>query len=142
MTMERLLVIVISITVVNVTMAIHQPHHVNTLALFPEKAAWCETQDIRQIIGHEGCTSKIIDNKVCMGQCISYRIPRTVPPTPNKDDLHYCDCCRPSVVTWQKLTLDCDLEDMYEVDKMVEMVQECACKSCRDNADSKALEVK
>ncbi|XP_070561384.1 neuroblastoma suppressor of tumorigenicity 1-like [Ptychodera flava] len=129
------------VTMATLTMATNKVHHVDTLALFPEKAAWCEAQDIRQIVGHEGCNPKTIDNKVCVGQCFSYRIPRTVPPTPNKEDLHYCDCCKPSVVTWQKITLDCYLEDMEMVDKMVEMVQECGCKNCHDDHASKPIEL-
>ena len=37
---------------------------VDRLPLFPDKSAWGEAQGIQQVIGHDGCTSKKIANKV------------------------------------------------------------------------------
>ncbi|NP_001158417.1 neuroblastoma, suppression of tumorigenicity 1 precursor [Saccoglossus kowalevskii] len=140
--MVQLYLLLNLVAMVTVSTSVHNTHHVNTIALFPERTAWCEAQEIEQIIGHDQCTSKPISNRVCVGQCFSYRIPRTVPPTPNKEDLHYCDCCRPSVVTWEKITLDCNSDEMPQVDKMVEMIQECTCKACHaEPRNSKPIEI-
>lgn len=40
------------------------PHaHINRLALFPDKSAWCEAKNITQIVGHTGCTPRSIQNR-------------------------------------------------------------------------------
>ncbi|CAH1239999.1 NBL1 [Branchiostoma lanceolatum] len=75
---------------------------VKKLVLFPEKHAWCETQPIKQVVGEPGCNSVEVNNNVCLGQCISYRVPKTYPAEPSTDELKYCDVCKPSNSTWQK----------------------------------------
>lgn len=39
------------------------PAHINRLALFPDKSAWCEAKNITQIVGHTGCQSRSIENR-------------------------------------------------------------------------------
>lgn len=39
------------------------PAHINRLALFPDKSAWCEAKNITQIVGHTGCQSRSIQNR-------------------------------------------------------------------------------
>ncbi|XP_019637279.1 PREDICTED: neuroblastoma suppressor of tumorigenicity 1-like [Branchiostoma belcheri] len=75
---------------------------VKKLVLFPEKHAWCETQPIKQVVGEPGCNSVEVNNNVCLGQCISYRVPKTYPAEPSTEELKYCDVCKPSNSTWQK----------------------------------------
>ncbi|XP_022090104.1 neuroblastoma suppressor of tumorigenicity 1-like [Acanthaster planci] len=111
-------------------------HAVDRLPLFPDKSAWCEAQGIQQVISHDGCTSKKIANKVCLGQCYSYSVPRTM-PTETNSQLQYCSCCKPSRATWQKIPLDCVMDGISQkVDKLVELVQECECQSCTGSVAS------
>lgn len=37
--------------------------HINRLALFPDKSAWCEAKNITQIVGHAGCQPRSIQNR-------------------------------------------------------------------------------
>lgn len=39
------------------------PAHINRLALFPDKSAWCEAKNITQIVGHTGCQPRSIQNR-------------------------------------------------------------------------------
>lgn len=53
------------------------PAHINRLALFPDKSAWCEAKNITQIVGHTGCQPRSIQNRsgwrpslsVCLSLC-------------------------------------------------------------------------
>lgn len=39
------------------------PAHINRLALFPDKSAWCEAKNITQIVGHTGCMAQSMQNR-------------------------------------------------------------------------------
>ncbi|CAH1240001.1 neuroblastoma suppressor of tumorigenicity 1-like isoform X2 [Branchiostoma lanceolatum] len=109
---------------------------VKKLVLFPEKHAWCETQPIKQVVGEPGCNSVEVNNNVCLGQCISYRVPKTYPAEPSTDELKYCDVCKPSNSTWQKITLDCpEHPDTPQVSKLVELIEHCRCQACDNGED-------
>ncbi|XP_072047313.1 neuroblastoma suppressor of tumorigenicity 1-like [Amphiura filiformis] len=102
---------------------------VSSLPMFSDKKSWCEPRSIRQVIDHPGCTAKTISNLICLGQCYSYSIPRTLPEETTAE-LQYCDSCQPSRATWQKIPLECTIDNVPYVDKLVEIVQDCACRSC------------
>ncbi|XP_055077941.1 neuroblastoma suppressor of tumorigenicity 1 isoform X1 [Periophthalmus magnuspinnatus] len=105
------------------------PAHINRLALFPDKSAWCEAKDITQIVGHTGCQSRSIQNRACLGQCFSYSVPNTFPQS--TESLVHCDSCMPAQTQWEVVTLDCpDNEDTPHVDKLVERIFHCSCQSC------------
>ncbi|XP_051766546.1 neuroblastoma suppressor of tumorigenicity 1 isoform X2 [Ctenopharyngodon idella] len=106
------------------------PHaHINRLALFPDKSAWCEAKNITQIVGHTGCTPRSIQNRACLGQCFSYSVPNTFPQS--TESLVHCDSCMPAQTQWEVVTLDCSGSDEApRVDKLVERILHCSCQSC------------
>ncbi|KAF7693529.1 hypothetical protein HF521_008845 [Silurus meridionalis] len=75
------------------------PAHINRLALFPDKSAWCEAKNITQIVGHTGCVSQSIQNRACLGQCFSYSVPNTFPQS--TESLVHCDSCKPAQTQWE-----------------------------------------
>lgn len=105
------------------------PQHINRLALFPDKSAWCEAKNITQIIGHSGCKPHSIQNRACLGQCFSYSVPNTFPQ--QTESLVHCDSCVPVQIQWEVVTLECPgNEEMPYVDKLVELILQCSCQSC------------
>ncbi|XP_029549967.1 neuroblastoma suppressor of tumorigenicity 1 isoform X1 [Salmo trutta] len=77
------------------------PAHINRLALFPDKSAWCEAKNITQIVGHTGCQPRSIQNRACLGQCFSYSVPNTFPQS--TESLVHCDSCMPAQTQWEVL---------------------------------------
>ncbi|XP_061076923.1 neuroblastoma suppressor of tumorigenicity 1 [Conger conger] len=105
------------------------PPHINRLALFPDKSAWCEAKNITQIVGHTGCQPLSIQNRACLGQCFSYSVPNTFPQS--TESLVHCDSCMPAQTQWEVVTLDCPGSDEApRVDKLVERILHCSCQSC------------
>ncbi|XP_071376864.1 neuroblastoma suppressor of tumorigenicity 1 [Centroberyx affinis] len=105
------------------------PAHINRLALFPDKSAWCEAKNITQIVGHTGCQPRSIQNRACLGQCFSYSVPNTFPQS--TESLVHCDSCMPAQTQWEVVTLECPgSEDTPRVDKLVERIFHCSCQSC------------
>ncbi|XP_051977234.1 neuroblastoma suppressor of tumorigenicity 1-like isoform X2 [Xyrauchen texanus] len=106
------------------------PHpHINRLALFPDKSAWCEAKNITQIVGHTGCTPRSIQNRACLGQCFSYSVPNTFPQS--TESLIHCDSCMPAQTQWEVVTLECaGSDEAPRVDKLVERILHCSCQSC------------
>lgn len=105
------------------------PAHINRLALFPDRSAWCEAKNITQIVGHTGCQPRSIQNRACLGQCFSYSVPNTFPQS--TESLVHCDSCMPAQTQWEVVTLDCpESEETSHVDKLVERILHCSCQSC------------
>ncbi|XP_066529360.1 neuroblastoma suppressor of tumorigenicity 1 [Hoplias malabaricus] len=105
------------------------PAHINRLALFPDKSAWCEAKNITQIVGHTGCQPRSIQNRACLGQCFSYSVPNTFPQS--TESLVHCDSCMPAQTQWEVVTLECpDSSEAPRVDKLVERILHCSCQSC------------
>ncbi|XP_031681031.1 neuroblastoma suppressor of tumorigenicity 1-like [Oncorhynchus kisutch] len=105
------------------------PAHINRLALFPDKSAWCEAKNITQIVGHTGCQPRSIQNRACLGQCFSYSVPNTFPQS--TESLVHCDSCMPAQTQWEVVTLECPgIENTPRVDKLVERILHCSCQSC------------
>ncbi|XP_040060643.2 neuroblastoma suppressor of tumorigenicity 1 [Gasterosteus aculeatus] len=105
------------------------PAHINRLALFPDKSAWCEAKNITQIVGHTGCQPRSIQNRACLGQCFSYSVPNTFPQS--TESLVHCDSCMPAQTQWEVVTLECPgSEESPHVDKLVERIFHCSCQSC------------
>uniref|UniRef100_A0A3P9KHQ0 NBL1, DAN family BMP antagonist n=1 Tax=Oryzias latipes TaxID=8090 RepID=A0A3P9KHQ0_ORYLA len=115
------------------------PAHINRLALFPDKSAWCEAKNITQIVGHTGCQPRSIQNRACLGQCFSYSVPNTFPQS--TESLVHCDSCMPAQTQWEVVTLDCPgSEESPRVDKLVERIFHCSCQSCsKDGAQEGAV---
>ncbi|MCI4389873.1 hypothetical protein PGIGA_G00116220 [Pangasianodon gigas] len=112
------------------------PAHINRLALFPDKSAWCEAKNITQIVGHTGCVSQSIQNRACLGQCFSYSVPNTFPQS--TESLVHCDSCMPAQTQWEVVTLECPGSvEAPRVEKLVERILHCSCQSCV--AEFKAL---
>lgn len=55
------------------------PAHINRLALFPDKSAWCEAKNITQIVGHTGCQSRSIENRSVQPEETHCQRPRYTP---------------------------------------------------------------
>ncbi|XP_076857632.1 neuroblastoma suppressor of tumorigenicity 1 [Brachyhypopomus gauderio] len=109
------------------------PAHINRLALFPDKSAWCEAKNITQIVGHTGCQARSIQNRACLGQCFSYSVPNTFPQS--TESLVHCDSCMPAQTQWEVVTLECPGNaESPRVDKLVERILHCSCQSCSKEA--------
>ncbi|XP_066546626.1 neuroblastoma suppressor of tumorigenicity 1 [Amia ocellicauda] len=105
------------------------PAHINRLALFPDKSAWCEAKNITQIVGHSGCQARSVQNRACLGQCFSYSVPNTFPQS--TESLVHCDSCMPAETLWEVVTLECPgSAEAPRVDKLVERILRCSCQSC------------
>ncbi|XP_028854231.1 neuroblastoma suppressor of tumorigenicity 1 [Denticeps clupeoides] len=105
------------------------PAHINRLALFPDKSAWCEAKNITQIVGHTGCQARSMQNRACLGQCFSYSVPNTFPQS--TESLVHCDSCMPAQTQWEVVTLECPgSDDTPRVEKLVERILHCSCQSC------------
>ncbi|CAL4152819.1 unnamed protein product, partial [Meganyctiphanes norvegica] len=83
----------------------HAPreHQVHNLVLNPDQHSWCELKHIRQIVTHAHCSSKEMENYVCVGTCFSYTVPQTEPETPGDELLDYCDSCQASESHWTEV---------------------------------------
>ncbi|KAG7319356.1 hypothetical protein KOW79_017830 [Hemibagrus wyckioides] len=111
------------------------PAHINRLALFPDKSAWCEAKNITQIVGHTGCVSQSIQNRACLGQCFSYSVPNTFPQS--TESLVHCDSCMPAQTQWEVVTLECPGSvETPRVEKLVERILHCSCQSCECDGEA------
>ncbi|XP_063594301.1 uncharacterized protein LOC134771277 [Penaeus indicus] len=106
-------------------------HKVHNLVLNPEQHSLCELKHIRQIVTHAHCTSKEMENYVCVGTCFSYTVPQTEPETPGDELLDYCDSCQASESHWTTIELDCEeYGNGYTVNKNIQMITNCSCSPC------------
>ncbi|KAK5610634.1 hypothetical protein CRENBAI_002195 [Crenichthys baileyi] len=113
------------------------PAHINRLALFPDKSAWCEAKNITQIVGHTGCQPRSIHNSSCLHRrerfgrlkhimsvrqarshslssslyraCLGQCFSYSVPNTfpQSTESLAHCDSCMPAQTQWEVVTLEC-----------------------------------
>lgn len=108
-----------------------EDHRVHNLLLNPEQHSLCELKPIRQIVTHAQCTSKEMENFVCVGTCFSYTVPQTEPETPGDELLDYCDSCQASESHWTTIQLDCEeYGNAYQVTKSLQMITNCSCSPC------------
>jgi len=93
--------------------------------------AWCRPGQIRQIVTHSGCESQELDNMVCLGSCLSYSLPLTLPRNPGEESLNLCETCQTDEFVWVNVTLSCmkDKEPFEEV-KQVQKITSCKCATC------------
>ncbi|XP_063878992.1 DAN domain family member 5-like [Scylla paramamosain] len=105
-------------------------HKVHNIVLHPQNSM-CELKPIRQIVTHALCTSKEMENNVCVGTCFSYTVPQTEPETPGDEMLDYCDSCQASESHWTTIQLDCEeYGNTYQVTKKIQMITNCSCSAC------------
>ncbi|XP_050735070.1 neuroblastoma suppressor of tumorigenicity 1-like isoform X2 [Eriocheir sinensis] len=106
-------------------------HKVHNIVLHPQPNSLCELKPIRQIVTHALCTSKEMENHVCVGTCFSYTVPQTEPETPGDEMLDYCDSCQASESHWTTIQLDCEeYGNTYQVTKKIQMITNCSCSPC------------
>jgi len=93
--------------------------------------AWCRPGQIRQIITHSGCESQELDNMVCLGSCLSYSLPLTLPRNPGEESLNLCETCQTDKFVWVNVTLSCMKDDEpFEEVKQVQQIESCKCATC------------
>ncbi|XP_025404930.1 neuroblastoma suppressor of tumorigenicity 1-like [Sipha flava] len=103
-------------------------HKVHNIVLYPDKHSWCTSTSIKQVISAMDCDPVEIDNRVCLGACFSYSIPRTL-PADNSDEVNsYCDSCQPIKTLWIPIQLSCNGGTNHT--KHVQLIKECRCSSC------------
>ncbi|XP_071541894.1 uncharacterized protein [Panulirus ornatus] len=116
-------------------------HRVHNLVLNPEQHSLCELKHIRQIVTHAHCTSKEMENYVCVGTCFSYTVPQTEPETPGDELLDYCDSCQASESHWTTIQLDCEeYGKWYQVPKNIQMITNCSCSPCHPTRSQPPLD--
>ena len=78
-----------------------------------------KTEEFEQTIQGKGCEAKVIQNKICIGQCFSCYAPGTRPRKDLTDKrVKYCDTCKPSLRSWTKVSLNCPGTKHPHVDKL------------------------
>ena len=98
----------------------------------------CKAEEFDQTIQEKGCEAKVIQNKICIGQCFSYYAPGTRPRKDLTDKrVKYCDTCKPSLRSWTKVSLNCPGAKHPHVDKLVEVIYDCTCQKCVRDSKSK-----
>lgn len=103
----------------------------SSLPLYNGVKSWCRSVEIQHSIQEQGCETKVIENRACMGQCFSYYAPGTHPRKDLSDKrMKYCDMCKPSLKSWTKVSLDCPGTNHGQVDKLVEIIYSCTCQKC------------
>ena len=94
------------------------------------KRSWCMAEVFDQSILEEGCKTKVIKYKRCVGQCLSFYEPETFPMLFARRRTKYCYFCKPSLKSWTKVSLKCPGKEHNQVDKLVEVIYACSCKKC------------
>ncbi|VVC27065.1 Hypothetical protein CINCED_3A014381 [Cinara cedri] len=113
---------------IGLTNSTFRKHKVHNIVLYPDKHSWCTSTPIKQVISDVDCNPVEIDNRVCLGACFSYSIPRTLPVN-NVDEVNsYCDSCQPIKTLWIPVQLTCT--DGSNRTKHVQLINECRCSSC------------
>ncbi|EDV24292.1 Neuroblastoma suppressor of tumorigenicity 1 [Trichoplax sp. H2] len=107
----------------------HHSYGISQLPIAPNQKAWCKLAKIEQVLSHPGCISKTISNHICVGQCYSYRIPKSYPPEAGQENLQHCECCHVVDHTWNTVELKCPTLK-NNVDKLVQYIRSCDCRRC------------
>lgn len=124
---EYILVLVLCIQIGSLNSTFRR-HKVHNIVLYPDKHSWCTSTPIKQIISNVDCDSVEINNRVCLGACFSYSIPRTLTSN-NADEINsYCDSCQPIKTLWTPVTLTCS--NGLNHTKHVQLIKDCRCSSC------------
>lgn len=80
----------------------------------------CEAVPYKQNISVAGCSSKLVDNKYCKGQCISGYVPEN-----GVNGKYRCSSCQPHVTSTKAVSLECQNGESKVV--QVEIFKECKC---------------
>ncbi|KAF7997685.1 hypothetical protein HCN44_008858 [Aphidius gifuensis] len=114
----------------------HREHKVHNIVLYPDKHSWCKTTPIKQVVTWPRCSSKELDNNVCVGACFSYMVPHSEPSAPGDLIRPYCDSCQPLDSVWHTVNLDCKDEDNkpMTIPKKVQIITHCSCSSCTETS--------
>ncbi|XP_050437487.1 uncharacterized protein LOC126843776 [Adelges cooleyi] len=103
-------------------------HKVHNIVLYPDKHSWCTSTPIKQVVTFDNCEPAQVENRVCLGTCFSYSIPRTYPAGGGDEVSPYCDSCQPSNTSWVPIELVCN--DGKNATKYVQKIDDCKCASC------------
>lgn len=130
------LTVAILLLVQSTPLLAHREHKVHNIVLYPDKHSWCKTTLIKQVVTWPQCSSKELDNNVCVGACFSYMVPHSEPSAPGDLIRPYCDSCQPLDSVWHTVTLDCKDEENNPItmQKKVQIITNCSCSSCMETS--------
>ena len=87
------------------------------------KASVCLAMPFNQTISKKGCTSVMLLNHYCMGQCNSWYV-----PTGEETPFRTCSNCMPSDYERIRIVLSCPgRKKKFKIKNML-VVRECACR--------------
>jgi len=109
----------------------HEHQQVQDLIRNSSENTWCRPGTIRQIVAENNCESVELENKVCLGSCLSYSVPRTLPRANHEVVLNHCETCQSNKFHWVNVTLSCSQKDeTYTMVKTVQKIESCECRDC------------
>ena len=122
---------IFTIVSLNIVNAREKSPRLSSLPLYNGVKSWCRSVEIQHSVQEPGCETEVIENRACMGQCLSYYAPGTHPRKDLSDKrMKYCDMCKPSLKSWTKVSLNCPGTNHGQVDKLVEIIYSCTCQKC------------
>ncbi|GMT09024.1 hypothetical protein PFISCL1PPCAC_321 [Pristionchus fissidentatus] len=88
----------------------------------------CQAHPFKQSIKHEGCLTKIVVNRFCVGVCTSIYIPR-MRAKKLKAQFESQSKCAPSEVDTMRIALECPGQTPDTQEKVITIVKECKCQA-------------
>ena len=87
-----------------------------------ERTSWCKGKYFNQTINRKGCKTRYIQNKMCIGECLSYYLPRR-----NHNEVA-CFACRPYEKETKPVLFNCSGDQGRTIQMaFVQIVLECKC---------------
>lgn len=86
--------------------------------------SWCRSAMFKERISEPGCESKLVYNRFCYGQCMSFYVPRY--PLTNFSS---CTACVPVLKEKRLIRLKCPQRKTPILFKEVLFVKSCRCRS-------------
>lgn len=83
----------------------------------------CYARDYNHRVSRDGCTTKHVAVKACLGTCFSREIPIDFYPFFKKE----CDCCQPTAQEYVYVKLTCGSSS---ITVKVTSAKRCECKDC------------
>lgn len=86
--------------------------------------SWCRSALFKERITEPGCESKLVYNRFCYGQCMSFYVPRYP-----LESFRSCTACVPVVMEKKIIRLKCPQRKSRVLMKEITLVKSCRCRA-------------